>query len=303
MAVWNGVVAEGKVIRLLTVIPGPRLSRMRDVRLSGCEDKNNRAAFTLIELLVVIAIIAILASLLLPTLASAKSQAYRIQCINNLRQLSQIWTIYASDHDERFVANGDGESVNSWVVGSFKAHPLDSTNSSMLLDNRHSLFAPYLKSTSLYKCPADRSPGTSTTQAYLRVRSYGMNSYLGWEGPMFRGMPNAVRYKMVKKMAHITQPSPANLLVFQEVNPDSICRPCFGVYMSPTAPPRFLHIPASYHNRSGVNTFADGHVESHRWVDPRTISPGKIDYHSHSYFSPGNPDISWIQARTTQIFN
>jgi len=63
---------------------------------------------------------------------------------------------------------------------------------------------------------------------------------------------------------------------------------------------RFLHIPASYHNKAGVDTFADGHVEAHRWLDPRTIHPGKIEYHIHNTFSPGNQDIVWIKEHTTR---
>src|SRR5215469_5038835 len=79
-------------------------------------------AFTLIELLVVIAIIAILAALLLPALAGAKMQAYRIQCTSNERQLILAWTIYSGDFNDLLVLNGGDTATISttphlWVFG------------------------------------------------------------------------------------------------------------------------------------------------------------------------------------------
>lgn len=257
------------------------------------------SGFTLIELLVVIAIIAILASMLLPAIAKGKAQAHRIQCVNHVKQLATAWFLYTGDNADRFVTNGEGDMViPTWVQGSFATTPRDATNWQMVISPRYALFANYIKELKIYRCPSDRIAGTGEGNAeHPRTRSYGMNAYVGLRvgGRPFRNLPDD-RYAVFMKTGDIAGISSSDLMVFADINPESICRPLFGTYMDEET---FLHYPAAHHMKGGVFSFADGHVESHRWLDRRTVNPGRIDFHRHNESSPGNRDLRWIQARTT----
>jgi prepilin-type N-terminal cleavage/methylation domain-containing protein len=264
------------------------------------------AAFTLIELLVVIAIITILAALLLPALAIAKTEAVRIQCVNNQKELAVAWSLYSGDNREVLALNGGDQNLISttahlWVYGGNHGDPETLTNIQYLIGSDYALFAGNLRSVPIYKCPADLSlwDAGDTRSKVLELRSYSMNCYIGTTTantvPPISLLPN---YRLYTKSAQLAADSAANRFVFMDVNPASICTPAFGVNMSGE---EFVHFPSYCHRSRGVVSFADAHVETHKWQDPRTmigVPPGET-WIPHNVSSPDNPDLFWITNRTT----
>jgi prepilin-type processing-associated H-X9-DG protein len=133
-----------------------------------------------------------------------------------------------------------------------------------------------------------------------------MSTWIGGHG----GEPTGIagqNFRVYQKLGDAVDPGPTRTWLFIDVREDSVNWGAFVTVMHgwPDHPTelRFREdFPASYHNGAGGLSFADGHAEIRRWLDPRTkprITKGR-DLELITA-SPNNLDVQWLQERATGL--
>jgi prepilin-type processing-associated H-X9-DG protein len=257
-------------------------------------DGEDVQGFTLIALLVVIAIIAILAAMLLPTLSRAKSSAQAITCGNNVKQLTVAWLLYTDDNNDSLVINTSTADTRtnrqSWVnnIQNWTTSE-ENTNPGFVLSGK---LAAYVNNNlGVYKCPADHALAENGP----RLRSISMNSLVG--DPLIS--PNRFNPAWVQFLKMAQFPGPSKFYVFMEEHPDTIND---GYFMNRWDEIKWGNLPASHHSGSGNLSWADGHVERHRWR-PETIKPPVRGGVGGSFVPAPADDYGWLRERTSIKIN
>ena len=254
----------------------------------------------------VIVVVAMVVGLVLLALTDGKAKGQGALCLSNLRQMARAWVLYADDNSGRLIGNLDGGDAQNpantnrtWCAGWLDLANSPANTNTLLLKN--SQLGKYVGGdVRVYRCPSDTSVSVHGGEVRPRVRSVSMNGYIGE-----RSAPYTAGYYQFKKLSDLRALSPSKAWVFADEREDSINDGWFIVDMSGydprwTASLIIVNFPASYHNRAGVLSFADGHSELRRWQDGRTtpiLKKGQALALGQS--SPDNKDVEWLQERST----
>lgn len=265
------------------------------------------AGFTRADLLAAVATAGLLAVWLVSVSATSRAKSEATTCAAHLRELQRAMALYAADHQEQFSYNmGIAEMLDArarrlnWTpnIATWDSAP-GNTNQAWA---REATLARYLTDpVGSFKCPANRF--LSQMQVRLRwqarLRSYSMNGFFGiYSTSPASGDGRNPFFPQRRQFLRTTDPrNPAGMFVFIEEHPDSIND---GYFINNPDGTSWGDIPASFHDRAVNLTFADGHLETHRWQSARLALPVRFTYVPVSSDAAARADYRWLMDRTCE---
>jgi len=295
---------------------GPALRSVPALRSTKCVE-GSAEGFTLIELLIVIAIIALLMAILLPALSRAREHGKRAVCLNNLKQLTMAWMMYAQANDDKLVNGGpinniaavpddtpppefgcgpgvvDGKAVaptattDCWSVhlnelpwvgaGWSGIAGVAASECQQICAIETGALWKYVKERNIYHCPTGRK-GEMVT--YTIVDS--MNGKYCWSGCSTNGFPSVPANMCIKNLGQIKNASRRTVFLDEGyLSPDS-----FAVnYLCPS----WFDPPMVSHGSGTDVAYADGHSARWMWKSKETVSVGK-EVPPHYNYTPATSD-------------
>jgi prepilin-type N-terminal cleavage/methylation domain-containing protein/prepilin-type processing-associated H-X9-DG protein len=244
--------------------------------------KKSFRGFTLIELLVVIAIIAILAAMLLPALARAKLKATQASCASNQKQLAIAMVMYAGDNNDFVVpmanyatgsilnyAGGYWGGPNPWIPDASVDVMLEAALNQLRTNNPLASYAP--------NAPVNQCPGDTRFKQTSRASGWAYGSYSKTQN--VGGEPYFGLDKTYKKYTEIKWAS-STFQFIEDANSTGAAGGNAGYnrgsWVGGWSGTIFSWVDPvpMYHGNVSTFGFADGHAESHKWLNGKIISAG-----------------------------
>ncbi|MBN1818200.1 MAG: hypothetical protein JW828_12645 [Sedimentisphaerales bacterium] len=279
------------------------------------------------EVLVVLVFVVFALMVFLPAAGTARQHSKATLCLANQRILSQAWLAYQEEYDGRLVGgsnyySGGRSTPYRWVERPLykpddnpEFDPMPTDNELTLEYHLNGIKAgelfPYIGNTSVYHCPADdgwlsrESPNT----VYLSYRISGtMNGEDfgwrdGWPGKIMGYRTITLPYGSSRPLICAEQytqiKSPSQKWVFSsEDDPGLSMAGGSLILMASDNFWSWWDCPAGFHNGQATFGFADGHAETHRWRDVRTLYLiRRYDNMGNNYYTinhPDSPDLLWM---------